>query len=58
MATFEAACDNILETFKLNSLRSIQREAVEKLGNGEDVFAIQPTVLEKSLISQSAPIVF
>ena len=58
MAAFEAACDKILETFKLNSLRSIQREALEKLVNGEDVFVIQPTGSGKSLIFQSAPIVF
>ena len=57
MAAFEAARDKILETFKLNSLRSIQREALEKLVNGEDVFVIQPTGSGKSLIFQSAPIV-
>ena len=55
---FEAAYDNILETFKLNSLRSIQREALEKLISREDVFVIQPTGSGKSLIFQAAPIVF
>ena len=58
MAAFEAAYDKILETFKLNSLRSIQREALEKLVSGEDVFVIQPTGSGKSLIFQAAPIVF
>ena len=58
MAAFEAAYDKILETFKLNSLRSIQREALEKLVSGEDVFVIQPTGSGKSLIFQTAPIVF
>ena len=70
MAAFEAAHDKILlveinknnknqdETFKLNSLRSIQREALEKLVSGEDVFVIQPTGSGKSLIFQAAPIVF
>ena len=58
MAAFEAAHDKILETFKLNSLRSIQREALEKLVSGEDVFVIQPTGSGKSLIFQAAPIDF
>ena len=58
MAAIEAAYDKILETFKLNSLRSIQREALEKLVSGEDAFVIQPTGSGKSLIFQAAPIVF
>ena len=58
MAAFEAAYDKTLETFKLNSLRSIQREALEKLVSSEDVFVIQPTGSGKSLIFQAAPIVF
>ena len=58
MAAFEAACDKILETFKLNSLRSIQQEALEELVSGEDVFVIQPTGSGKSLIFQAAPMVF
>ena len=58
MAAFDAACDKILETFKLNSLRYIQREALEKLVNGENVSVIQPTGSGKSLIFRSAPIVF
>ena len=58
MAAFEAAYDKILESFELNSLRSIQREALEKLVSGEDVLVIQPTGSGKSLIFQAAPIVF
>ena len=53
MAAFKAAYDKILETFKLNSLRSIQREVLEKLVSGEDVFVIQPTDSGKSLILKS-----
>ena len=52
------ACDRILETFKLESLKVLQREAIEKLVSGQDVFVIQPTGSGKSLIFQSAPIVF
>ena len=58
MAAFEAAYDKILESFELNSLRSIQREALEKLVSGKDVLVIQPTGSGKSLIFQAAPIVF
>lgn len=52
------ACDRILQTFKIDSLKELQRKALEALVKGEDVFIIQPTGSGKSLIFQSAPIVF
>ena len=52
------AFDRVLEFFKLKNLKDSQRDALEKLVGGQDVFAIQPTGSAKSLIFQSAPIVF
>ena len=41
---FDMACDRVLERFKLENLTDLQRKALEKLVNGEDVlFVIQPT---------------
>ena len=54
---FDSACDRVLERFKVENLKDLQRKALEKLVNGEDVFVIQPTGSGKSLIYQSAPIV-
>ena len=31
---------NLIDTFKIESLRDLQREALEKLINGQDVFVI------------------
>ena len=45
------ACNRVLECFKLENLKDLQRKALEKLVNGEDVFVIQPTGSGKSLIS-------
>ena len=52
------ARERILETFQIESLKDLQREALEKLVGGRDVFLIQPTGSGKSLIFQSAPIFF
>ena len=52
------ACDRILETFKIDSLKELQRRSLEALLKGQDVFIVQPTGSGKSLIFQSAPIVF
>ena len=53
---FDMACDRVLERFKLENLKDLQRKALEKLVNGEDVFVIQLTGSGKSLIYQSSPI--
>ena len=55
---FDLACDRVLERFKLVNFKDLQRKALEKLVDGEDVFVIQPTGSGKSLIFQSAPMVF
>ena len=52
------ACDRILETFKIDSLKELQRRGLEAILEGQDVFIVQPTGSGKSLIFQSAPIVF
>lgn len=52
------ACDRVAETFNICCLKPLQREALERLVSGEDVFVIQPTGSGKSLIFQSASIVF
>ena len=52
------ACDHILEMFKIDSLKELQRRGLEALIKGQDVFIVQPTGSGKSLIFQSAPIVF
>ena len=52
------ACDRILETFKIDSLKELQRRGLKALIKGQDVFIVQPTGSGKSLIFQSAPIVF
>ena len=53
-----AAFEPVLETFQIDNLKDSQREVLEKLVSGLDVFVIQPTGSGKSLIFQSAPIVF
>ena len=40
---FDMACDRVLEHFKLENLKDLQRKALEKLVKGKDVFVIQPT---------------
>ena len=52
------AFERVLEYFKLQNLKDSQREALQNLVKGQDVFVIQPTGSGKSLIFQSAPIVF
>ena len=52
------AFERVLECFKLQNLKDSQREALQNLIKGQDVFVIQPTGSGKSLIFQSAPIVF
>ena len=52
------AFERVLESFKLQNLKDSQREALQNLVKGQDVFVIQPTGSGKSLIFQSAPIVF
>lgn len=52
------ACGRILATFKIDSLKELQRRGLEALLKGQDVFVVQPTGSGKSLIFQSAPIVF
>lgn len=37
------ACERTLETFKIESLKHLQREALENLVDCQDVFLIQPT---------------
>jgi len=44
----------ILETFQID----LQREALEMLVGGQDIFVIHPKGSGKSLIFQSAPIFF
>ncbi len=53
-----AAYKLVLETFKIESMKDYQIKALEKLLGGQDVFVIQPTGSGKSLIYQSAPVVF
>ena len=55
---FDSACDRVVERFKVENLKDLQRKALQKLVNGEDVFVIQPTGSGKSLVYQSAPMVF
>lgn len=43
--------------YRLQITVDLQRKAVQKLVNGEDVFVIQPTGSGKSLIFQSAAMV-
>ena len=52
------ACDHILETFKIDSLKDLHCRGLEALIKGQDVFIVQPTGSGKSLTFQSAPIVF
>ena len=52
---FDIVCDRVLERFKLENLKDLQRKALEKLVNGEYVFVSQPTGSGKSLIYQSSP---
>jgi len=52
------ARERILETFQIESLKDLQREALEMLVGGRDVFVIQPKGSGKSLIFPSATILF
>lgn len=58
MELFEEACDRVIEKFKIENLKPLQRESLEKLVNLQDVFVIQPTGSGKSIIFQAAPMVF
>ena len=49
------AFERVLECFKLQNLKDSQREALQNVVKGQDVFVIQPTGSGKSLIFQSAP---
>ena len=40
---FDVACDRVLDRLKLENLKDLQRKALQKLVDGEDVFVIQPT---------------
>lgn len=42
----------------MENLKDLQQKALQKLENGEDIFVIQPTGSGKSLVYQSAPMVF
>lgn len=55
---FENACLNALNKFKLDEFKDIQRKALKEVILGKDVFVILPTGSGKSLIFQTAPIVF
>jgi len=52
------ARERILQTFQIESLKDLQREALEMLVGSRDVFVIQPQGLGKSLIFQSTPLLF
>ena len=52
------AINHILETFKVDSSKELQRRGLEALIKGQDIFIIQPRGSGKSLIFQSAPVVF
>ena len=41
------AFERVLQTFGIEKLNDLQREALEKLVGSEDVFVIQPTRSEK-----------
>ena len=51
----DMACER---TFQVKSLRDLQREALEKLDDGQDLYLIQPIGRGKYLIFQSTPIFF
>ena len=53
-----SAFKRVLETFRIEPMKESQKEALENLLMGQDVFVIQPTGSGKSLIYQSAPVVF
>ena len=44
------AFERVLESFKLQNLKDSQREALQNLVKGQDVFIIQPMGSGKSLI--------
>jgi len=50
---FDLACDPVVECVEVENLKDLQWKALKRLGNGEDVFVIQPTGSGKSLIYQS-----
>ena len=61
MEKINTAFERVLETFQIENLKDLQREALEKLVSGLDVFVIQPTgsgKRESHWIFPSAPIVF
>ena len=50
-----AAFERVLETFQIENLKDLRREALEKLVSGLDVFIIQPTGSGKSLNFSVSP---
>ena len=50
-----AAFERVLETFQIENLKDLRREALEKLVSGLDVFIIQPTGSGKSLNLSVSP---
>ena len=50
-----AAFERVLETFQIENLKDLRREALEKLVSGLDVFVIQPTGSGKSLNFSVSP---
>ena len=43
----KVACERTLKTFKIERLKDLQRKALEKLVDSQDVVLIQPTGLGK-----------
>ena len=50
-----AGFERVLETFQIENLKDLRREALEKLVSGLDVFIIQPTGSGKSLNFSVSP---
>ena len=55
---FENACSNALKSFWFQRIQVTQRQALKEIVLGKDVFVILPTGSGKSLIFQTAPLVF
>ena len=49
------AFERVLETFQIENLKDLQKEALEKLVSALDVFVIQPTGSGKSLNFSVSP---
>ncbi|KXJ19188.1 ATP-dependent DNA helicase RecQ [Exaiptasia diaphana] len=55
---FENVCLNALKSFSLDEFREIKQKALKEIVLGKDVLVILPTGSGKSLIFQTAPLVF